>query len=102
VAGVHSAPPATPAEIRNEPDPVRKAQLEKMHALATARARASQLRRRADLLRASLNRAREDSSWSEEKQLRAERNLTELEEAIQQAERNVEVVGRRVGKAIKR
>jgi hypothetical protein len=102
VAGVHSAPPATPAEIRNETDPVRKARLEKMHALATARARASQLRRRARLLQNSLTRAREDNSWSEEKQLRAERNLKELEEAIRRAERNVEVVGRRVGKAIKR
>lgn len=94
--GTHTAPAAIPAEIQQETDPARKAQLMRMHRLAIARVRASQLRRRSQLLTRSLALARKNNSWSAEKIREAEKDLNDLRRAIEIAEKNVEVTKQRL------
>jgi hypothetical protein len=92
----HSAPAAVPSSIKQETDPVKRARLERMHALATARARASQLRRRFQLLSRTIARARRDKSWPPERIRAAEQDLEQVREAVEQAQRNVELAAKRV------
>ncbi len=79
------APPVIPSEIQNERDPARKAQLMKMHRLAMARVKVSQLRRRQRLLRSTVSRAHQDGSLSPEKLKRAQQNLRDLDTGIVEA-----------------
>jgi hypothetical protein len=67
-----------------------------MHRLAIARVRASQLRRRSQLLTRSLALARKNNSWSAEKIREAEKDLGDLRRAIEIAEKNVEVTKQRL------
>jgi hypothetical protein len=97
VPGTHMAPPVIPAEIKNETDPVRRAQLERMHDLAVARSRASRLRRRARMLRGTIAQARETGSWTTDKIDRAAKDLEALNSAIGLAEKNVELATKRAG-----
>lgn len=94
--GTHTAPAAIPAKIQQETDPVRKARLMRMHRLAIARVRASQLRRRSQLLTRSLALAKKNNSWSAEKIREAEKDLVDLSRAIEIAEKNVEVTKQRL------
>lgn len=91
------APPAIPSELQNETDPVRRAQLEKLHKLATARVRLSRLTRRERMLTESLARAKKDGSWSQQKILEAERDLVELAAGIKAAARRLDEVRAEVG-----
>jgi hypothetical protein len=91
------APPAVPSEIQRETDPVRRAQLEKMHRLATARVRLGMLRHRGDLLRTSLERAKKDGSWAPEKVRQAEQDLQEISAAVGLAEKHLEKTRSEVG-----
>jgi len=92
-----SAPAAVPPEVENEPDPARRAELMKMHKLATARVRVSTLRHRQRLLRDSLALGRQDGSWSQGKREEAERTLRELDGAIRESEGELERVRTEVG-----
>jgi hypothetical protein len=91
------APPAVPTEVLEERDPARRAQLMNMHRLATARVRASRLRRRENLLRTSIERAKQDGSWSAEKLRRAEEDLKEVSGGVVEAEKDLERVRTEVG-----
>jgi hypothetical protein len=102
-ARVHAiAPPVIPSEIVNEPDPVKRAELMKMHKLATARVRVSMLRHRQSLLQRSLERARKDGSWSQAKIQQAEADLRQIVEGIGDAVRNLDRVRTEVGGDIDR
>ncbi len=92
-----TAPAAIPPEIASERDPARRAELMKMHRLTTARVRASMLRRREGMLRASIERARKDGSWSPEKIQQAERDLHDISAGVVEAEENLEQVRKEVG-----
>ena len=95
--GTHMAPAVIPAEIVNETDPARKAQLMRMHELAVSRSRASRLRRRARLLRVTLATAKEQGSWNADKLQKVEQDLTELGSAIKLAEKNAKLAAQRAG-----
>lgn len=95
--GTHMAPAVIPAEIVNETDPARKAQLMRMHELAVSRSRASRLRRRARMLRATLATAKEQGSWNADKRHKVEQDLTELGSAIKLAEKNAKLAAQRAG-----
>jgi hypothetical protein len=96
------APPAVPSEIVNEPDPVKRAELLKMHKLASARVRVSMLRHRRSLLARSLERGRRDGSWSAAKVRQAEADLRQLVDGIGEAARDLEKVRTEVGGDIDR
>jgi hypothetical protein len=85
--------PAVPSELARETDPVRRAELEKQHRLATARVRLSLLQRRERMLRESISRARDDGSWSADKLREAQRDLEELGVAIKAAEKRLAELG---------
>ncbi len=91
-----------PVEIQQETDPVRKAELMKMHRLTTARVRLATLRRRRDLLQRSLAQGRQQGSWSAAKMAEAERQLAELESAVGKAQESLEQVRQEVGGDIDR
>jgi hypothetical protein len=91
------APAAIPSELANETDPVKRAHLEKLHKLATARVRLSRLKRRERMLGESIARARKDGSWSAGKLAEAERDLSEIGGAIQAAARRLDEVRAEVG-----
>jgi hypothetical protein len=91
------APPVIPPEVANERDPAKKAELLRMHRLTTARVRASMLRRRQDLLTRSIEDARKGGSWSAGKLRDAEKQLTEISNAVVKAEERLEQVRREVG-----
>jgi hypothetical protein len=97
-----SAPPAIPTEIQNERDPKRKAELLKMHKLATARVRVSMLRHRANLLRIAIEKGRRDGSWSAEKVREAEASLRQLTTGIAGAQQDLDQVRTEVGGDIDR
>lgn len=84
------APPVIPSEIQKERDPARKAQLMKMHKLAMARVKVSQLRRRQRLLRSTLSRASQDGSLSPQRLKRAQQDLRDLDTGIVDAKRALE------------
>ncbi len=73
-----------------------------MHRLATARVRASRLRRRENLLRTSIERAQRDGSWSAAKMRRAEQDLKEVRDGVVAAEKDLERVRTEVGGDIDR
>jgi hypothetical protein len=87
--GVHTAPAAVPSEIQQETDPVRRAQLQRMHDLAVARSRASRLRRRLRQLKNTLRLARQEGNWPADRIQRTEGDIEQLEAAIVEAERRV-------------
>lgn len=89
------APPAVPAEIRDEKDPQRKAQLLRMHRVAMARVRVSSLRRRARLLERTLATAREEGSADRIQQL--ENEMAQLLASVREAERELERADRETG-----
>ena len=97
-----SAPPAIPGEIQNERDPKRKAELLKMHKLATARVRVSMLRHRATLLRIAIEKGKRDGSWSAEKVREAEASLRQITAGISSAEQELDQVRTEVGGDIDR
>ena len=84
-----AAPPALPARIREETDPEKKAQLLRMHRLASARVRVSLLTRRKNLLGRTLSKAR--ASGKDAERLRSlETQMRELEQAISDAHLTLE------------
>lgn len=87
--GVHTAPAAVPTEIQQETDPVRRAQLQRMHALAVSRSRASRFRRRLRQLNKALELARKEGNWSADRIQRTEQDIEQLKAAIVEAERRV-------------
>jgi hypothetical protein len=94
--GVHTAPAAIPASIANETDPVKRAQLMQMHELAVARTRASRLRRRLRMLKATLARGRSSKNWSADEIRRTEKDIADLERGVTAAEQNVKRAERAV------
>ncbi len=62
----------------------------KMHRLAMARVKVSQLKRRQRLLRSTVSRAHQDGSLSPEKLKRAKQNLRDLDTGIVEARKALE------------
>lgn len=93
----YSAPPVVPSEIENETDPTRKAELMKMHRLATARVRVSTLKHRESLLRNTIAKAKREGIWSAEKMKAAETDLQDLHAGIIAAKKELDHVRQEVG-----
>lgn len=79
------APSAVPAAIAREQDPQRRAELLRMHRLATARVHASVLKRRQALLESTIAKAREEGS-ADERIRQLEGEMAELRIALRRAE----------------
>jgi hypothetical protein len=81
-----TAPPAVPDEIANEKDPIRKAELQRMHKLTIARTRAGLLNRRVEMLRRTLDEGRDRGDWPESKIRDVEAQLEEVQQEVNKAE----------------
>jgi hypothetical protein len=91
------APAWPPAGIDKETDPKKRAELMKMHELATSRVRANQLQRRAQALEQALERAKRDRTWTEKQIQERQQDLKEVREAVQEAEGKVETLSKELG-----
>ena len=92
-----TAPAALPEEIAREKNPAKRAELTRMHTLAVARMRVNQIQRRAMLLEQTIQRAKQDRTWSSQKILENEQDLAQLRDAVRKAERETEILSKELG-----
>jgi hypothetical protein len=89
-----TAPPVPPAELEKEQDPKKRAELKKMHELATARIRVNQFQRRSTLLEQTLDRAKREKTWSQTQIQEVEQELEALRTSTRDAEKTVQTLSK--------